>query len=127
MLLPEGKIRLIHKSILLTKDNFYIGTDETDDLKSINADRVLNVWIKNSTLRYGLSSTWDMRVIIPYVEKKFSFVHSDGVRRTSENEGLGDTRVWFRNQITHQKKEGFFSAWGIGVKLPTGSTDHNLY
>lgn len=111
----KGKFSTILKSIYVKKTDMYDG-----DTKLTNsADKEMTSWTSNAIFRYGLGAGFDVRMIVPYVDKSMSTKKAN-----IDNSGIGDVRILSRYQLTSPKKgDRFFSAIGLGVELPTGSTD----
>lgn len=124
---PEGKSRIVLKSMFFSKDDFYNGSDETDDPKSLNAAREADVMQHRLVMRHGFGAGWDARVIVPYVSKTQEQTHPDGDRHEWSNDGLGDVELLIRREILNQKKgDPLFLALGAGLKFPTGDTDERF-
>lgn len=119
MVFTKGKLATSLKTIFLTKDKLYDGSDEITN--SSNKEMTMTKF--NSIIRYGLGANFDLRMIIPFVNKSMSSNSFD-----FDNSGLGDIRVFTRYQITSPALgNSFFSTVGLGVELPTGSTDKQFY
>lgn len=117
----QGKLATSVKSVFITKNETYDGSNKITNTSNKDATFATH----NSIIRYGLGSNFDIRMVIPIVDKSMSLYNSK-VSSTGdfENSGLGDIRAFTRYQLTSPKLGNtFFSAIGIGVEFPTGSTD----
>lgn len=111
----EGKFSSILKTIYVKKTDLYDGDTKLNNSK----DKEMTSLVSNAIFRYGLGAGFDVRMIVPYVDKSMSNKSSD-----IDNSGIGDVRILSRYQLTSPRNgDRFFSAIGFGVELPTGSTD----
>lgn len=120
---PKDKARFVMKSMHFTKDTAYNGDSKVAD----PLQREMNMNVANFIFRYGLGKGFDIRTIIPYVNKKMYQTYpmgpNAGKKLTLKNSGLGDSKVFLRYQALNQKKgDPVFLALGLGLKLPTGTT-----
>jgi len=117
MVLSKGKLVTNLKTMYMEKDHLYSGHDSVTNSKN----KKMTAMVNNAIIRYGLGGNFDVRMIVPYVDKSMSMKSGK-----SDNSGLGDIRILSRYQITAPKLgNSFFSTVGIGVELPTGSTDES--
>ncbi|WED23920.1 transporter [Vibrio sp. JC009] len=115
MVFTEGKFATNLKTIFVEKSDLYSGSDKIAN----SANKEMTSLKSNAIIRYGLGANFDVRMLVPYVDKSMSTKMAD-----YDNSGLGDIRVLSRYQITSPAfGDSFFSTVGIGVELPTGSTD----
>ncbi|WED23846.1 transporter [Vibrio sp. JC009] len=115
MVFPEGKLATNLKTVFVEKSDLYSGNDTITN----SANKEMTSLKSNAIIRYGLGSNFDVRMLVPYVDKSMSTKMAD-----YDNSGLGDVRVLARYQLTSPALgDSFFSTVGIGVELPTGSTD----
>lgn len=123
----KGQLRAVIINESFTKDSAYNGDDEVSDLK----DRKMRGNITKFLLRYGLGYGFDIRAIVPYVDKKLSQTIPmgplAGTRFDMKNSGIADMIVMSRYELLNQKKgDGLFLTAGAGIKLPTGDTDKSF-
>jgi hypothetical protein len=118
---PEGKKRFVAKYVSMDKSYAYNGSEKAKDTKN-RKQEVNNI---NYTLRYGLGNNFDIRGILPYVSKKLTMNHPVNKKvYQSSNKGLGDMKIIGKYQLLSQKrKDPIFLSVGLGLKLPTGSTN----
>ena len=117
MVFPKGKLATNLKTVYVQKNDLYSGSSTVTN----SMDKKMTVMMNNAIIRYGLGSNFDVRMLIPYVDKSMSTKMAD-----FDNSGLGDVRVLSRYQITSPKLgNSFFSTVGLGIELPTGSTDED--
>lgn len=121
MVFPKGKLATNLKTVYVQKNDLYSGSSTVTN----SMDKKMTVMMNNAIIRYGLGSNFDVRMIIPYVDKSMSMTKM-GTDFDYDNSGLGDVRVLSRYQITSPKLgNSFFSTVGLGIELPTGSTDES--
>jgi len=119
----KGMSRFVVRHLSISKDGAYNGDDKVNDPRK----REMNVDITNLLFRYGLGHGFDIRVMVPFVQKKSNQTIPQGplagTRFGIKNSGLGDSMVVARYELLNQKKGApLFLAVGAGVKLPTGDT-----
>lgn len=122
---PKDTFVTTLKSIFMTKDKAYDGSDDINDPRR----RDFNIQRHNVIVRYGLGGGFDLRFLVPVFDKNLEmFNPRAGVGGDFSNSGIGDMRMFLRYQLTSQKRgDSFFSAIDIGVELPTGDTNDNFY
>ena len=112
------------------KTSFTTGVDEIDFVrpkkgqkpgkkayeKSVQATRLV--------LRTGIYDNFDARLLIPYFFDKELKRSSFKTDFSDDNSGMGDIKLLSRYRIMSQKKgDPLNLAVGLGIKMPTGSTD----
>ena len=120
VVLSNGKSRVIIKNESFTKNTMYNGDTVIGHPKS----PVMKINTTSFTIRHGISDFFDIRFIIPYIDKQKSFTNPNNQNRvTLKNKGLGDISAISRYKLTDQKKGDPFSFMvGAGIKFPTAST-----
>ncbi len=121
----KGKMALITKYITFTQDTLYDGSDSIDIPRPKKGKAISGktVNLVNVIFRYGIMDNLDARLIVPYVNKELDRV-SMKKDFSDSNSGLGDIKLISRYSIFSQRdKDPFNLAVGLGVKLPTGSTN----
>lgn len=109
---PEGAFSVILNYTFADKDNWYDG-GKSHSAQNGNSN-VLNM--ATLKFRYGIGNGWDIRTTTPFVSNDFDTKENTG--------GVGDTLIVVRRQWFTQD-EGYpvsFAA-GLGLQVPTGSTD----
>ncbi len=126
---PIGKYAAILRYYHLDYDQMYQGTNKID-LPSLGTgsgaskqvyERSLEM--VNLVLRAGILENVDVRALIPFRDKemKMRTAMSD---ITQDNSGFGDIKLISRYRLMSQKAgDPLNLAVGLGVELPTGSTD----
>jgi hypothetical protein len=122
---PKEKLTTAVKSIFYTKNNTYDGNNEISD----SSDKEFSAAIYKTIIQYGFGANIDMRLIVPIVDKSMS-MYNTKISSTGdfENSGLGDIQIFMRYQLTSPALgNSFYSAIGMGIELPTGTTDKDFY
>ncbi len=118
MILPDGKLKMGIKHIYIKKNSMYKGTSEVTNSEELDA--TANITLLG--LRYGVSKSFDLRVVVPY--KQIEATAKLGPNNIAiDNKGIGDIIVMGRYVVLPMVEYGFQLSVGGGVKLPTGSTD----
>ena len=118
MTLPEGKFKMGIKHIYMKRDSMFDGSKEVTNQQ--NLDATANITLL--ALRYGVSKNFDIRVALPY--KHIDATAKLGPNNVAiDNKGIGDMVVMGRYVILPMAEYGYQLSVGVGVKLPTGSTD----
>ncbi len=109
----------------LQSQGLYAGSREITDPAETRTE-----WKRATiTISYGIQPGLSISTIIPYLwKRKSKTIMSDGSRLTNSSRGIGDMMLIFRFSILPRSFINFreLSA-GLGVKIPTGSTDHRQY
>jgi hypothetical protein len=125
----KGDLGAIFKYIYFNQDQMYDGNHKIDFERPKKgqkpgkkcSEKRLNKY--QLTLRAGLFEDFDARFVIPYFEKHLerkSFKDDF----TDNHSGIGDVKLIGRYGIFAQrKKDPLNLAVGLGVQLPTGTTD----
>lgn len=111
---PEGLFSTVLNYSYADKDNWYDGGSNHSALGgNSNVQNMLTL-----KLRYGLGNGWDIRTTTPFVSNDFETRDNTG--------GVGDSIIVLRRQWFSQD-EGYpvSFASGLGLQVPTGSTDSN--
>ncbi len=118
MTLPEGKFKMGIKHIYMKRDHMFDGTKEVTNKEHLDATANVTLLVA----RYGLSKNFDVRVVLPY--KHIDATAQLGPNDVAiDNKGIGDMVVMGRYVILPMKEYSYQLSVGVGVKLPTGSTD----
>jgi hypothetical protein len=124
----KGAFGIIGKYTYSKADQHYHGTSEVD-YKRLKpgqkgkkcTEQVLNKY--QLTLRAGIFEDFDARLIIPLLDKELKR-ESAKAGFTDDNSGIGDIKLVGRYRIMSQKKKDPLNlAIGLGVEMPTGTTD----
>ncbi len=118
---PSGMIKIGVLNELCSKDTAYNGDSEVSD----NKHRSMKVNVTKIKAKYGLGNGFELRGIVTYKKKEFSATHPKTNKvYINNNKGLGDSLLLAKYEILNQKQgDGIFLSVGLGVKLPTGSTN----
>lgn len=120
-------IVLQHESVKM--DELYKGTDEATLTLSPGQSQTKEVILNrtNTTLRYGIGKGFDIRAIIPYVDKEVKVgarTQQGLIEKDFDSSGLGDIQLVSRYQILNQLKgDSMFMTAGAGVKFATGESE----
>jgi len=124
--LPKGKAAAGLKAIFFQKNDLYDGSEKKDG--NYNGKFERNQRTYQASFRYGLFDDFDMRIMVPYMEKS---VYRRGAKGTKKedtykdiNSGIGDVVFMGRYALWSQRDGDPLSvALGAGVKMPTGETN----
>ncbi len=125
---PVGKYATILKYYNFTKDQLYMDDDEIDFVRPGTGEKPgkkaydKSVQKYNLILRTGIYKNIDARLIIPWVDKELKRKSFKG-DFTDDNSGIGDIKLLSRYRIMSQKNGPLNLAIGLGVQMPTGSSD----
>lgn len=121
MVIPKGKLKAVVKNINFKRDTMYTGTNEVKNLQGLEAKANITML----GLVYGISDTTNIRVVLPYKDfhAEANLPTTAGFPVEIDNKGIGDSVVMLRHQILTMKEYGYAISVGVGIKLPTGSTD----
>ena len=117
----EGMFRVVLRDINFEADTAYNGDEEVPDAMK----RKLKVNVAQLVARYGLGAGFDVRMMIPIIDKKMHMTNPMNGKSTEwSNNGIGDIAIIGGYELMNQMKgDPLFLSIGAGVKLPTGSTD----
>jgi hypothetical protein len=120
----EGMFRVVLKDTYFEADTAYSGDDEVPDMKK----RKLKVNVAQLVARYGLGKGFDVRMMIPILNKKLGMTNPmNGKSSEWSSDGIGDIAIIGRYALMNQMKgDPLFFSIGAGVKLATGSTDETF-
>jgi hypothetical protein len=110
------------------QDQLYDGDDKVDFAPPQNGQKGKKCYERTTeeyrlTVRAGIFDNIDARLIIPFFNKEMKR-QSFSQDFTDENSGIGDIKLIGRYRIWSQKKKDPCNlAFGVGLKMPTGSTD----
>jgi len=118
--LPHTLEVALHYEHLRSRDK-YQGSTRVDDpeLTKTDWDRVL------LTLAYGIVPRVSVAAIVPYAYKEKSrYLYQHDLFKINESEGFGDCMALARLSLIERTFVNYRElAVGLGVKMPTGSTD----
>ncbi len=124
----KGQYGIIFKYITFKQDQLYEGDDKVDFARPQKGQKGKKCSERTAeqyqlTVRAGIFDTIDARLVIPLFTKELKR-QSFSQDFTDENSGIGDIKLISRYRIWSQKKKDPFNlAFGVGLKIPTGSTD----
>ncbi len=127
-LYEKGQYGIIFKYITYKEDQLFHGTDKVDFSPPQKGQKGKKTYEKTLqqyqlTLRTGIFDNFDARLVIPFFDKEMKR-QSFKEDFTDENSRIGDIKLISRYRIWSQKKKDPFNlAFGVGLKMPTGSTD----
>lgn len=124
----KGQFGIIGKYTYSKADQQYHGTSETDyerprpGQKGMKCkEQIMNNY--QLTLRAGVWEDFDARLVVPFLDKELKR-ESAKENFTDDNSGLGDIKLIGRYRVMSQKKKDPLNlAIGLGVEMPTGTTD----
>ena len=125
---PVGKYATILKYFSFTKDQLYMDDDEIDFVRPGKGKKTRKKVYEQSVQKYdlifrtGVYKDFDVRMIVPWVDKEMKR-KSFNADFTDDNSGIGDIKLLSRYRIMSQKNGPLNLAIGLGVKMPTGSSD----
>jgi len=119
MVAPKGKLIAAIRYVSLKKNHMYDGTHEVDNREDLDA----RMHVTMLALRYGLADNMDIRLVVPIKQVKAG-AHLGLYGVGIDNNGVGDLVLMGRYRFYNDN--GYQIAVGAGVKLPTGSTTHDL-
>lgn len=125
----KGEYGIIFKYFRFTRDQLYDGSDKMDFTRPKKGQKPSKKCSERTTekyqvtLRAGIFENIDARLIIPFLNKEMKRQSFNRVFNDS-NSGIGDISLVGRYRILSQrKKDPLNLAIGLGVKMPTGTTD----
>lgn len=123
--LPKGKAAVGLKAIFFEKNTLYDGAEKKDGRYNGKYERGQRTY--QASFRYGLMDDFDMRVMVPYLERTVTRRARTGTKREDtykdDNTGIGDIVTMGRYALWSQRAGDPLSvAVGAGVKMPTGSS-----
>jgi hypothetical protein len=124
----KGEYGIILKYISFTQDHLYEGDDEVNYARPEKGQKGKKCSEQTTeeyqfTVRTGIFDSIDARLVIPFFDKEMKR-QSSSQDFTDKNSGIGDIKLISRYRIWSQKKKDPFNlALGVGLKMPTGSTD----
>ncbi|WP_462325318.1 transporter [Desulfoplanes sp.] len=124
----KGQYGIVGKYTYMIADQYYYGTSKTgyERLKPGQkgkkcTEKTLNKY--QLTLRAGIFEDFDFRLVVPFLDKELKR-ESAKASFTDSNSGLGDIKLVSRYRVMSQKKKDPLNlAIGLGVEMPTGTTD----
>lgn len=126
----KGQVGMIQKYVYINQDQLYEGGDEVDYKRPAKGQKgkacsKRTAHMYQVTFRAGLFENIDARVVVPYMNKTME--RESAAKSFNDNKsGIGDVKVFSRYRIMSQKqKDPLNLAFGLGLKMPTGSTDEN--
>ena len=121
-LIPVGSYVYNNKYFNVTKDQYYSGTNKVAFADSGLPMREFSYQDLQTIFRAGVMKNVDVRVLFSTIEKNLYRMTSEGMIKDTTS-GLADTKIIGRYGILNQKTGPFNLIAGIGVTIPTGSTD----
>lgn len=124
----KGQYGIIFKYINFKQDQLYDGDDKVNFTPPQEGQRGKKCYEKTMNhyeliLRTGIFDNIGARLVIPFFNKEIKR-QSFNQDFTDENSGIGDIKLIGRYRIWSQKKKDPCNlAFGVGLKMPTGSTD----
>lgn len=124
----KGEYGIIFKYINFKQGQLYEGDNKVDFARPKEGQKGKKCYERTTekyqlTVRAGIFDKFDARLIIPFSKNEMKRQSFKG-NFTDDNSGIGDIQFISRYRISSQKKKDPFNlALGVGLKMPTGSTD----
>lgn len=126
----KGQFGMIQKYTYIHQDQLFEGGDEVDYKRLAKGQKGKKCYERTShmyqvTFRAGLLENIDARVVVPYMSKNMK--RESATKHFNDNKsGIGDVKLLSRYRIMSQKqKDPLNLAFGLGIKMPTGTTDEH--